>query len=212
MLQCKNVTCVREEQVLFNELSFTLSAGEIIHLEGVNGVGKTSLFRLLVGLSSPYSGDILWRHKNIAVHRESYYKNMLYLGHKSGVKPELTAIENLQFFYHLYHAKQNCDLWEILAIVGLAGYENVPAGQLSAGQQRRIALARLWFTDCLLWILDEPFTAIDKKGVAIIERLLLQHTQKGGMVILTSHQSLSIPEQSYQKVVLQKTVIGTEYV
>jgi heme exporter protein A len=138
MLECKNLTCVREERVLFNNLNFALSPGEILHVEGPNGIGKTSLFRLLVGLSSPYAGDIYWQQQNIMSDRESYYQNMLYLGHKSGVKPELTALENLQFFHRLYNPSVELDLWDILTLVGLVGYENVPTAQLSAGQHKEV--------------------------------------------------------------------------
>jgi len=212
MLECKSLTCVREQRVLFDNLNFILSPGEILQVEGPNGIGKTSLFRLLVGLSSPYAGDIFWKQQNINSERETYFQSLLYLGHKSGVKPELSALENLLFFQRLYNPKVELDAWEILTLVGLAGYENVPTAQLSAGQQRRVALARMWFTDCPLWILDEPFTAIDKSGVQVIENLLISHAQKGGMVILTTHQDLSIPENLYKKLILQKTAAGELYV
>lgn len=212
MLQCKNLTCVREERVLFNNLSFTLNPGEILHIEGPNGVGKTSLFRLLIGLSQPYSGTIQWQQQAILSDRESYYKNLLYIGHKSGVKPELTALENVQFFQRLYNPDVVLDVWDILAKVGLVGYEDVPTAQLSAGQQRRVALARMWFSDCVLWILDEPFTALDKSGVKIIENLLIEHAKKGGMIVLTTHQDLTLPVHLYKKLILQKPVIGAQYV
>jgi len=212
MLECKSLTCVRDERVLFNNLNFTVEPGDILQIEGPNGVGKTSLFRLLVGLSQPYSGDIFWQEKRITSDRESYYENVLYLGHKSGVKPELTALENVCFFQRLYNPTVEYDVWDILAQVGLAGYEDIPTAQLSAGQQRRVALARMWFSDSSLWILDEPFTAIDKHGVKVIESLLLKHAQTGGMVILTTHQDLSLPIEHYKKLTLSKKTAETQYV
>ena len=153
-----------------------------------------------------------WQQQSIALDRDAYYQNMLYLGHKSGVKPELTALENLHYFHQLFNPKVEFDAWEILTLVGLAGYENVPTAQLSAGQQRRVALARMWFSDCPLWILDEPFTAIDKNGVQVIEKLLIKHAEKGGMVILTTHQDLLLPPQLYKKLTLQKPAAGEQYV
>ena len=152
MLHCENLTCVREDRILFQSLDFKISSGQIVQVEGPNGVGKTSLFRLLTGLSLPYAGDIYWHGQSISSDRESFYQHLLYLGHKAGVKPELTAFETLEYFSTMQKSYQNVDLWEILAKVGLAGFEDVLTGQLSAGQQRRVALARLWLNDCPLWI------------------------------------------------------------
>jgi len=204
MLRCKKLTCVREDRVLFKDLSFVIKPGEIVQLEGPNGVGKTSLFRLIVGLSIPYDGLISWQGTSINDDREAFYQKLLYLGHKTGIKPELSALENLQFFQHLQPCHENIDLWDILAKVGLAGYEDIITAQLSAGQQRRVALARLWLNDCPLWVLDEPFTAIDKSGVNVLENLFLQHAARGGIVLLTTHQDLSLDEKQLSKITLKK--------
>lgn len=204
MLRCDKLTCVREDRILFKDLSFAVQAGEIVQLEGPNGVGKTSLFRLIVGLSSPYSGDIYWQKQPISHDRTHFYQQLLYLGHKTGIKPELTALENLQFFQQLQTPRAGVDLWDILAKVGLAGYEELLCAQLSAGQQRRVALARLWLTDCPLWVLDEPFTALDKSGVKVLEALFLAHAAQGGIVILTTHQDLSLEAKQLRKITLSK--------
>lgn len=190
-LTISQLACQRGDKTLFANLDLTIQSGEFVQIEGHNGIGKTSLLRIVVGLAQALSGDVCWNGINILKQRENYHYDLLYLGHHSGVKPELTAWENLKFYQRISACEQGDDvLWQVLETVGLLGREDIPAAQLSAGQQRRIALARLWLSKAPLWILDEPFTAIDKKGVQVLTALFEQHVQKGGIVIFTSHQDV----------------------
>nr|WP_275659492.1 cytochrome c biogenesis heme-transporting ATPase CcmA [Shewanella insulae] len=191
MVSADNLTCIREERILFDELSFDIQAGEIVQIEGPNGAGKTSLLRILAGLSRPYAGEAKYKGEDITRCRDEYNDDLLYLGHLAGVKSELTAEENLNFNLRI-SGYDDFATNQILAKVNLSGFEEALAGHLSAGQHRRTALARLWHTNCKVWLLDEPFTAIDKKGVEELEHLFLQHAQNGGCVIMTTHQDMSI--------------------
>ena len=202
MLKVKNIGCMREDRLLFEGLNFEAHIGDLIQIEGPNGVGKTSLLRILAGLSSAYQGTVSWQDEVITQDRDAYHKELLFLGHQPGVKAELTAFENLHFFQQLYNAEPMADLWLVLAKVGLAGFEDQPAAQLSAGQLRRIALARLWMTKAKLWILDEPFTAIDKHGVNVLEQLFLSHCDAGGIVIVTTHQDLQLSQSRLRTIKL----------
>lgn len=202
-LQLDQITCQRGDKTLFTNLSLTWQSGDFIQIEGHNGIGKTSLLRILVGLSQPLMGKIYWNREPIIQCREEYYYDLLYLGHQAGVKPELTAWENLKFYQAISQSEQGDEvLWTALEKVGLIGREDIQSGQLSAGQQRRIALARLWLSKAPLWILDEPFTAIDKNGVRVLTQLFEQHISNGGIVILTSHQD--IPSQQLKVLNLEK--------
>lgn len=191
MLEVKNLTAVRDERVLFESLSFTVSPGELVQIEGRNGTGKTTLLRIIAGLGDKDEGDVCWESSPIEKSREEYHQSLLFLGHQTGVKRELTAFENLSFYQSVHQGEAGKErLYEALTQVGLAGREDVPVAQLSAGQQRRVALARLWLSRQRLWILDEPLTAIDKQGVRVLESLFLQHAEKGGIVLLTTHQDM----------------------
>jgi heme exporter protein A len=194
LLSAKNLTCIREDRLLFDELSFDINAGDIVQVEGPNGSGKTSLLRILSGLSQPYDGKVFYRNQSIESCREEFHLNLLYCGHLAGIKGEMTAQENLAFNIAL-HGDNPYNQLHSLTKVNLNGFEDSLASHLSAGQHRRIALARLYQSVAPIWILDEPFTAIDKQGVADLEQLLLQHAQRGGCVVLTTHQDLS-PEVS----------------
>ena len=189
MLEGNGLTCVRDGRVLFNELNLRLEAGEILQVEGANGAGKTSLLRILCGLAQPREGTVYWQGKNINHYRSVYYRELLYIGHNPGVKQELTPLENLHFLRALKgRGGEHMAIDRALEQVGLYGYEDVTVRTLSAGQRRRVALARLWLSQGCLWVLDEPFTAIDRNGIRNLETQLMHHVQCGGMVIITSHQ------------------------
>lgn len=198
-LQLEQISCQRGDKILFTDLSLTFKSGDFVQIEGHNGIGKTSLLRIIAGLALPLTGDVRWNGEKISLCREQFHTDLLYLGHLFGVKPELTAWENLQFYQRISACEQGEEaLWRALEIVGLAGREDIAVSRLSAGQQKRIALARLWLSQATLWILDEPFNAIDKYGVRVLTEHFERHTEKGGIVILTSHQD--VPSQLLCKV------------
>ena len=206
MLHAERLTCIVDDRPLFAELTLSLAAGELLQVAGDNGAGKTSLLRILCGLARPESGVVSWQGQPLAKVRESFHRQLLWLGHKPGVNAALTADENLRFFFPASRLQQR---ESALAAVGLAGYEDLPLSQLSAGQQRRVALTRLWLTDAPLWILDEPLTAIDKQGVAELISLFEQHAQRGGMVLLTTHQDLAGVSQTVGKIRLAEHDAGS---
>nr|WP_036185795.1 cytochrome c biogenesis heme-transporting ATPase CcmA [Marinobacterium lacunae] len=190
MLQVENLFCERDDRMLFEGLGFSVDAGEIVQIEGANGSGKTTLLRILSGLSRNYEGDIFWRGEPIDRVRDQFCRELLYFGHQPGVKALLTPEENLRWYCALHPSLDASRVAEALEQVGLAGFEDVPCHSLSAGQHRRVSLSRLYLSDAPLWILDEPFTAIDKRGVAAKEALIGRHIARGGSVILTTHQDL----------------------
>ena len=151
---------------------FSVQPGDIIQVEGPNGAGKTSLLRILAGLARPDGGEVCWRGRSTLRDRAGYQQDLLFIGHQPGIKAVLTPFENLQFYQAVRGTTDHPAIWRALEQVGLVGYEDLPVAQLSAGQQRRVALARLWLSAAPLWILDEPLTAIDKQGVAELISLL----------------------------------------
>lgn len=204
MLEVSQLTAIRDERILFESLSFTINSGELVQIEGRNGTGKTTLLRIVTGLGDRDSGEIFWNGENIESNRDVYHQDLLFLGHQTGVKRELTAYENLRFYLNI-HSRKPVDketIYSALMKVGLVGREDVPVAQLSAGQQRRVALARLWLSDHKLWILDEPLTAIDKQGVKVLESLFLSHAEDGGIVILTTHQDMFADNRKLRKIKL----------
>lgn len=191
LLQTIDLCCERDDRVLVDGLNLLIEPGRIYQLEGPNGSGKTTLLRVLCGLSTRYQGEILWCGDNIQRVREDYLTRLLFIGHSAGIKAPLTPRENLQWYAAPGHV-DTAVIEQALATAGLRGYEDSPCYTLSAGQQRRVGLARLFLRQASLWILDEPFTAIDRKGVAELEGWIDQQAASGGSVLLTTHQQLSV--------------------
>jgi heme exporter protein A len=191
MLQAKDLTCIRDERVLFSRLSLHMAPGDILQVTGRNGSGKTSLLKILAGLIRPESGDIQWNQRNIQRFAAEYHRDLLYIGHQAGIKLSLTPLDNLVFYQAAAGAaRDERAIWLALEQVGLAGYEEVPAAGLSSGQQRRIAMARLWLSPASLWLLDEPFSALDKDGIVRLQAKFAAHSAAQGMVVFSNHQVL----------------------
>lgn len=184
--------------MLFEHLELRLAGGDMVQISGPNGSGKTNLLRLLAGLMQPTAGQVRLNGKPLHEQRTELARNLLWIGHAAGIKDVLTAEENLSWLSALHHPATRESIWQALAAVGLKGFEDVPCHTLSAGQQRRVALARLYLDGPPLWILDEPFTALDKQGVAQLEEHLARHCEQGGMVVLTTHHTLTRMPAGYR--------------
>ncbi|WP_447059110.1 cytochrome c biogenesis heme-transporting ATPase CcmA [Vibrio alginolyticus] len=203
MLEVSNLTAIRDERVLFENLQFEIKPGELVQIEGRNGTGKTTLLRIVTGLGEREEGVIKWKGEEVEKSRDVFHQDLLFLGHQTGVKRELTALENLRFYQSIQNNRSSDEeIFIALTQVGLAGREDVPVAQLSAGQQRRVALARLWLSKQILWILDEPLTAIDKQGVKVLESLFASHADNGGIVVLTTHQDMFADSPKLRKIKL----------
>ena len=191
LLTACDLACIRQDRVLFEQLAVSVNAGELLQVAGKNGAGKSSLLRLLAGLAQPDEGRVQYCQQEVTAVAADFAANLCYIGHHSGIHEQLTALENLAFWRAAAQQAPADDL-ALLACLGLAGLEDIPCRMLSAGQQRRVSLARLWFARRQLWILDEPFTALDQGAIAMLQQHFLQHLQQGGAIVLTTHQSLSL--------------------
>jgi len=198
MLEADRLECVRGDRTLFRGLSFSVAPTQLLHLAGANGSGKTSLLRILCGLLSPVHGEVRWDGQPISSLREEYAARLLYIGHANALKDELTALENLEIGGTL--AGRQCTAkaaLDALDELGVGRCAHLPVRTLSQGQRRRVSLARLALgagneNAARLWILDEPFAALDAAAVAHLEHLILRHVTTGGMAVLTTHQPLGI--------------------
>ena len=196
-LQGTDLSCIRDDRILFEGLSFELVSGEVLLLEGKNGSGKNSLLRILCGFREPDAGQVLWCGE--AIDDSQYYADMAYVGHLDGVKKELTVLENLKVSLALGQSGQY-SIQQALNKVHLTDYDEVLVQALSAGQKRRLSLARLLITKNNVWILDEPFTSLDKQGIALIETLMSEHCASGGMIVLTSHHDIELHDVAVQRI------------
>lgn len=199
-LTADNLVGVRGNRLLFKQLNFNLSNGTVLYLQGENGSGKTTLLRTICGLSKPYEGNINWCGENINALAEEYSKHVLYIGHLAGIKEDLTALENLQFSLTLSGANISTDkAAETLKMLGLAKGLNLPTRMLSQGQKRRVALARLWLQELPLWILDEPFTALDASATSLLKQKIEAFANDGGIVVMTTHQEVTLNVPKFEQ-------------
>jgi len=194
-LRIENLAVYRSDLPLFAPVSFSLNAGQAMQISGTNGAGKTSLLRCICGISHRHQGRVLWNEKNIASNEENasteMYRDMLYIGHSLGLKPKLTVEQNLKFYQQLRFTENTQLIEESLKQLNIGVYQDEQVGNLSAGQKRRVSLARLLTEPVSVWILDEPMVALDLAGQTWLEKVCNQHIAKGGIILLTSHQKIT---------------------
>ena len=191
-LEARGLACARGDVTLFRGVSFAAVPGEWVALRGANGSGKTTLLRCLAGLVRPEVGDVLWNGQPAHAGEHPLHAQAIFAGHAPGVKDDLTAAENLRDALALRGVAcgENA-MDEALGQVGLAARRRLPARRLSAGQRRRIGLARLWLDPAPVWLLDEPLTALDAEGEKLFAAMLERHLARSGLAVIATHQTLS---------------------
>ena len=192
LLETVGLSCARGDRLLFEDLSLCISAGEVVQILGANGSGKTTLLRVLCGLQPPVEGTIRWRDRKVAPGAPELRAEVQYVGHAAGVKLDLTPRENLRVAVALGARRTRTTADAAFSRLEIDAFGDTPARTLSAGQRQRVALARLLTCASLLWVLDEPFTALDAHGVAIVDAMLHEHIEDGGAAIITSHHPVAL--------------------
>lgn len=210
MLEVTNLGCVRGHRTLFTDVNFTIKPGSLLQLRGANGSGKTSLLRIVCGLMAPENGEVRWEGVKIRSIGEEYFRSLAYLGHRNGIKEELSSLENLRISagmsgFDLSREKAR----EALKQVGLSSRENLPARFLSEGQRRRSALARLVACSTKLWVLDEVLASLDAAAVKLVESLLERHLSNDGLAIVATHHELNLSTDSFQRLELTSGAPGS---
>ena len=200
-LTATDLTLLRGDRCLFRSLDFALNPGELLILEGQNGSGKTSLMRALAGLLEFETGEVKWDGASVREARQAFHGSLVWMAHRVGLKADLTLVENLNFEASL-RMQSTVDLEEVMERLGISRLKRLPIRSLSAGQQRRVALARMILAKAQLWLMDEPFTNLDRDGRTLVMKLVSEHLGRGGMCIMAAHQDVEV-DATVHKVVLQ---------
>jgi heme exporter protein A len=197
-LSIESLACLREDRLLFSDLSLQIHSGDLLIIEGPNGSGKSTLLRLLTGLATPTAGEVHWQQQSIVNH-PVYREHMHYIGHLNGIKSGLTVEENLHLMQQLTGTTVSVDQAAILRTLNLIDHRQQLARHLSAGQKRRLALAKLFLLKKPLWLLDEPLTAIDTATETLFITQLEQHLQTGGIAVISTHHPIPLQYRSIKK-------------
>lgn len=203
LLEARGLAFARNDEAVFGPLDFRLHSGEVVLIEGDNGSGKTTLLKVLSGLLEVGAGEIYLDGEPLTTARLS--QQVALLGHAPGLKGDLTPLENLRFAIGVFGLRVGITLHLALVSVGLEGYEHVPTRQLSAGQKKRVALARLLLVPAALWLLDEPYANLDREGIVLVNRLLDAHARRGGAALVTSHGAYAFTSGSPRRIPLRPT-------
>ncbi len=200
VLVAEDLSCLRNDQLLFEGININLLSGEVLQVAGANGSGKTSLLRILSGLALPEEGNISWNGEAIQYVRSKYVQDMHYIGHTNGIKAELTPLENLVIAQALTIPRQGFSCEDALAQMEIEDLADIPVRKLSSGQRRRVALSVLLITQARLWILDEPFTSLDGSSRLVVKQMIEAHACTGGLTVIVTHEPLELPNITFKKI------------